>query len=82
MYRICTEDINREGIARILDAHVDGYALFTGIGCWKGQHENSVSIDLIGAKRETVLAIAEQIKTANQQESVLVYELPVVATFV
>jgi hypothetical protein len=82
MYRICTEDVNRESIQRILDAHVDGYGLFSGVGCWKGQHENSVSIDLIGASWETVRAIAEAIKVANNQESVLVYEIPVTATFV
>ena len=82
MYRICTEDVNREAIQRILDAHVDGYGLFAGIGCWKGQHEDSLSIDLIGATRETVLAIAEAIKATNKQESVLVYEIPVNATFV
>ena len=82
MFRICTEDKNRAGIQAILDAHVDGYGLFYGTGSWKGQHEDSVSIDLIGADRGTVYRIAEAIKAANAQESVLVYEIPVTATFI
>jgi len=82
MYRICTEDINRGAIQAILDSRVDGYSLFSGIGCWKGQHENSLSIDLIGADRKTVYEIAEAIKAHNAQESVLVLEIPVTATFI
>ena len=82
VFRICTEDKNREAIARILDSHVDGYALFYGTGCWKGQHEDSVSIDIIGAERATVYAIADEIRIANEQESVLVYEIDAKAVFI
>jgi hypothetical protein len=82
VFRVCTEDKNRDGIQAILDSRVDGYSLFAGIGCWKGQRELSLSIDLIGPDRETVYQIAELIKTLNAQESVLVLEIPVSATFI
>ena len=82
MYRICTEDINRGAIQAILDSRVDGYSLFSGIGCWKGQRENSLAIDLIDVPREIVEKIAQVIKLENQQESVLILEVPVTATFI
>ena len=82
MFRILTEDKNRDGILGILDSHVDGYTVTSTQGSWKGQRENSLAIDLIDTPRETVFAIAQAIKVANKQESVLVYEVPVTSTFV
>jgi hypothetical protein len=82
MFRILTEDKNRESVYSILDSHVDGYTLSTGIGAWKGTRENSLAIDLIDVERGTVYQIAESIKQANAQESVLVLEIPVSATFI
>ena len=82
MFRILTEDKNRDGILAILDSYVDGYTLFYGAGAWKGVRELSVSIDIIGAERSTVYAIAEEIKQANAQESVLVYEIDAHPVFI
>ena len=81
MYRICTEDKNREAIHAILDSHVEGYAVLPGVGSWKGQREKSLTIDLIGPSLETARQIAEEIKAANQQEAVLLLDIPVVAEF-
>ena len=75
MYRICTEDKNRETIYQILDSHVDGYAVMPGIGSWRGVREASLTIDLIGPTAETVRVIAEQIRQANDQEAVLVLNI-------
>ena len=82
MYRICTEDVNRETIHAILDAHVPGYAVMPGIGSWKGQREKSLTIDLIDTPLRTAREIAEAIKTANNQEAVLLLDIPVVAEFI
>jgi hypothetical protein len=72
MYRILTEDKNRESIFRILDAAVEGYTVTPAIGSWKGQRENSLAIDFIDTPEFTVVSIAEAIRKANGQESVLV----------
>ena len=72
MYRILTEDKNRDGIFAILDAQVDGYTVTPAIGSWKGQRENSLAIDFIDTPEGTVVSIAEAIRRANGQESVLV----------
>ncbi len=82
MYRICTEDKNREQVHAILDEFVDGYALFPGVGSWKGQRELSLTIDLVYAERWVVYAIAQRIKDLNNQEAVLVLEIPETSTFV
>lgn len=72
MYRILTEDKNRESIFRILDAAVDGYTVTPALGSWKGQREASLAIDFIDTPESTVTKIAEDIKAENEQESVLV----------
>ena len=82
MYRILTEDKNRESIFRILDSHVDGYTVAAVMGAWRGQREASLAIDLVGASKLTVEAIAAEIKARNEQESVLILSLTAQPTYV
>lgn len=83
MYRICTEDVNRPRIEAIIAQHgIEGYAMLTGTGYWKGQKELALTLEFIGANRETIRAIAEEIRTANKQEAVLVQHIPVEAELV
>jgi len=86
MYRILTEDKNRESIFRILDSHVDGYTdgyiVTPAIGSWRGQREASLAIDLVGVPGFTVDDIVNEIKAGNEQESVLVLNLEANALFV
>ena len=62
MYRICTEDVNREAILSILDSHVDGYTVSPVMGSGRGQREASLAIDLVGTSKLTVESIAAEIK--------------------
>ncbi len=82
MYRICTEDKNRESIFRILDSLVDGYTVTPSIGCWKGQREASLVIDFVNTPVKTVRRIAALILEANHQESVLVLGITAFPFFV
>jgi hypothetical protein len=82
MYRILTEDKNRESILSILDSHVEGYTVTPSIGSWRGVRESSLAIDLLGIPKSVAESIAKQIKAANQQESVLLLDIPVVAEFI
>ena len=82
MYRILTEDVNRESIYAILDSHVDGYTVSTAIGSWKGQRENSLAIDFVGVGYATVEKIAKVIRWENQQESVPIVDFPSSHTFI
>ncbi len=83
MYRILTEDKNRKEIYTILKSlHVAGFTVFNAIGSWQGAREHSLAIDLIDVPKQDVLTIAKTIKEWNRQESVLVLEIPVIATFI
>ena len=82
MYRILTEDKNRESIFRILDSHVDGYTVTPVIGAWRGQREASLAIDLVDVDRFIVDDIAAKIKAENKQESVLVLHFTANSIFV
>ena len=82
MYRILTEDKNRESIFRILDSHVDGYTVTPSIGAWRGVRESSLSIYLIGIPKSVAESIADEIKAVNAQESVLILDLTAQSIFV
>ena len=82
MFRILTEDKNRAGILAILGRYVDGYTLSESIGAWKGVQEKSLTIDLVDVPRETVEKLARVIKWENQQDAVLILEIPVTAHFI
>ena len=82
MYRILTEDVNREGIFKILDSRLDGYTVTPAIGSWRGVRESSLAIDLVGIDGVTVDAIVSAIKTTNEQESVLVLHFTAQSIFV
>ena len=73
-FRIYTEDVDRQVIARLADAKFRGYTLLHGIGKWGGVAENSVIIEIIAPRIESqkVYALAAEIKAANHQQAVLV----------
>ena len=82
MYRILTEDKNRERIYRILNSYVTGFTVTEAIGSYKGMIEKSLAIDIAGYPGAVVERIAEAIKQWNQQESVLVLEIPTTEHFI
>lgn len=78
IYRIYTEDKNRETIEQIVGAHMDGYTLIPCSGVWKGSHERSLIIEIVTDRLDAptvVKAIAQEIKTANEQEAVMIAAL-------
>jgi hypothetical protein len=85
-YRIYTEDINRDEIVKIVSNQFEGYTLFSGIGYWKTEQENSLVIEIIDFDRDDIQVkieiIARQIKELNLQESVLLTETETKENFV
>ena len=84
LHRIYTEDKNREAVYAILDTHAEGYTVFTATGSRKGQRENSLVIEFLDSDDTfgpIVEAIADAIKAANSQESVMIVAQPVRASF-
>ena len=77
-WTIYTEDMNREGIRRVLDLTVglEGYTLLYGQGFWVGNgqtyKENSLLIVVLTNDGEMIRDIARRIKEENHQESVMI----------
>ena len=78
-YRILTEDVNREGLLRILGQRFQSYAVLTADGGWLGKPERSICIEIDGteAERSAVQDMAREIKKLNRQDAVLVTEEPI-----
>ena len=72
IYRIFTENVNVEGIRKILDEHFEGYTVLEGSGSWKGMKEDSILIEIDGTTAKKVRSAADAIKRLNQQQAVLV----------
>jgi hypothetical protein len=72
MYRILTENKNlREIIPLCPDA-----TIYSTIGIWHGVRERSLVIEIIGYPRTLVESLAREIQAINNQESVLIQEIP------
>jgi hypothetical protein len=83
MIRILTEDVNRPNIhGALASASIDAYTLIEAQGCWKGQIERSLIIELDGITRFRAECIAERIRVANRQEAVLVQEFTTTSTLI
>jgi hypothetical protein len=73
LYRIYTQDKNRRMVRAILKKVFPAYSMQRGEGCWEGQSERTLIIDLVGDRIESkVKNVAMQIKRENHQEAVLV----------
>jgi hypothetical protein len=79
MFRICTEDKNREGIEKIVSSKFEAYTLLAGRGVWRNTAEQSLVIEILTNSEQagTINQLALEIKQANQQEAVLVQRYPV-----
>jgi hypothetical protein len=72
MYRIYTEDVNREAIQALADSFFDGYTLIPSVGVWAGTHEASLIVEVATEARDSVHELASEIKALNHQQAVLV----------
>ena len=72
LYRILTENKDRPGIESIVAQHTNAFTTYTATGFWHRHREPSLVIEVDAAKafEPTARAIAQEIKVANEQESV------------
>jgi hypothetical protein len=74
VHRIQTEDVNRDGVLALLDQAFEAYTVNLSLGRWKGKSEPSLTIEVTGETYEAVSKVAEDIRSMNSQEAVLVSE--------
>jgi hypothetical protein len=77
MYRILTEEKNVDQIKAALNGLGLDFTLFNAQGSWKGMEENSLAIELDNIPRRRAENAARIIKSMNNQEAVLLQEIPV-----
>lgn len=75
LYRILTEDKNREQVLKLVARYLLGATVMQGRGLWREQWENSLIIETTDADYEAVVRLAVGIKTLNRQESVLIQQI-------
>lgn len=76
LYRIFTEDKNQATIESILNKYFEGYTLYKADGFWRLQREQSLIIEIITEDIDrTITELANEIKTANGQEAVLIQKI-------
>jgi len=76
LFQVYTEDVNRTAITRILDAHFQSYTLVPAQGHWEGIAEPSLIAEIETDDRAQVDTAAQEIRTANHQQAVLVEAIP------
>jgi len=84
LYRLCTENLNRKKIEKIVSSYFDGFTLFSAIGYWQNYKENSLIIEISSNNNEydKIKEIAKEIKRVNDQDAVLIQELQQNQTFI
>jgi hypothetical protein len=80
LFRIYTEDVNREGIEGLAGLHFDSFTISQAVGYWMGNRECSLVIEVFEPvsyyhAQQKVGKLATAIKQANKQEAVLVVEI-------
>jgi hypothetical protein len=74
LYRIQTEDINRDSIIAIMSQNFESFTIIPAIGYWRGKPENSIIIEIIGNPDDytKIRNCADNIRKQNKQECVLI----------
>ena len=77
-YGILTEDLNRTEIAKLCREHKLDCTLYAGVGLFNGSIEQSLTIvhlaPLEANMRDTVKALARDIKAVNRQREIWITE--------
>jgi hypothetical protein len=81
LYRIHTE--LRPNLAELAARFFPGFTLLTGIGYWEGLAEPTAILELYGTADDAALVatLAETIRVANRQHSVLVVVVTLARSF-
>ena len=84
LYRICTENKNREQVEQAVGILFDGFTVYETTGYWQRKQEASLVIEILAEDedRSKVKSIATTIRDFNKQECVLVQVMEIEAKFV
>jgi hypothetical protein len=72
VHRIYTEDKNKRGILRLAAARFESFTVQPTDGYYRGKREQSMVLEIVGARPRQIEELAEQIRRMNGQKSVLI----------
>jgi hypothetical protein len=72
IHRIYTENKNEHQIVRLASLRFDSFTVHPTAGYYRGRHERSIVLEIVGARQSAVESLAESIRKMNGQKSVLV----------
>jgi hypothetical protein len=75
VYRIYTEDFNRQAVVSAVSETFDSFTLHETTGYFKGKAEKSIVIEIVEAREEDIAVVATAIRAINGQKTVLVMGL-------
>lgn len=75
IHRVYTEDKNKREILRLVAKRFQSFTLQPTLGYYRGKPERSIVIEIVGAAKREVNAVARLIGAMNGQKSVLVLTL-------
>lgn len=75
IYRVYTEDKNKGEILQLVAKRFQSFTLQPTLGYYRGKSERSIVIEIVGAAKREVNAVARRIGAMNGQKSVLVLTL-------
>lgn len=82
MYRILTEEKNVDQIKTALTGLGLDFTLYRANGSWQGHEENSLAIELDNISQNLAEHVARTIKSMNEQDTVLLQEIPVISKLI
>lgn len=84
IYRLYTEDIDRNNIINLVSRYYPGFNVREAEGYYKGLMEKAIVIELVamGSQAHVIRFLAKAIAQMNRQECVLVTSQPCKAEFV
>ena len=75
VYRIYTEDADREAVVRAVSQRFESFTLHETTGYFKGRSEKSIVIEIVEGREEDVEEVARAIRAISGQKTVLVMGL-------
>jgi len=72
IYRIYTEQKNKDAIVDLLASQFESFTLQPTLGYYRKEPEKSIVIQIVGAKASAIRRLAEGIRKMNGQKSILI----------
>jgi hypothetical protein len=78
LFRIYTEDINRDAVLAITGQTFDAFTCIPSNGVWQGTSEASLILEIAGKDSDAIAVrgLAQHIKAMNHQDAVLITRTP------